>query len=93
MGILQTFASENYPFHSGIMDDLGLSIAGYSVFSSLLTLGATISGVTSGRTTDLIGPRGVNNVVVRNILLHGWLAIVFTKVSYLFLLFFPNFLF
>ena len=32
----------------------------YSVFSSLLTLGATISGVTSGRTTDLIGPRGVS---------------------------------
>ncbi|RVX18915.1 Sugar transporter ERD6-like 5 [Vitis vinifera] len=46
------------PAESGIMDDLGLSIAGYSVFSSLLTLGATISGVTSGRTTDLIGPRG-----------------------------------
>ncbi|WKA02956.1 hypothetical protein VitviT2T_021102 [Vitis vinifera] len=66
------------PAESGIMDDLGLSIAGYSVFSSLLTLGATISGVTSGRTTDLIGPRGtmwLSEIFCST----GWLAIVFSK--------------
>ncbi|RVW53382.1 Sugar transporter ERD6-like 3 [Vitis vinifera] len=93
MGILQTFATWIFiTCESGIMDDLGLSIAGYSVFSSLLTLGATISGVTSGRTTDLIGPRGtmwLSEIFCST----GWLAIVFSKVSYLFLLFFPNFLF
>lgn len=38
----------------------------YSVFSSILTLGATISGVISGRTTDLMGPRGVGFMTLQS---------------------------
>ncbi|XP_040372587.1 sugar transporter ERD6-like 5 isoform X4 [Rosa chinensis] len=47
------------PARSGIMDDLGLSVAEYSVFGSILTIGAMIGAVVSGKMADYIGRRGV----------------------------------
>ncbi|XP_039162513.1 sugar transporter ERD6-like 5 isoform X1 [Eucalyptus grandis] len=48
------------PAESDIMDDLGLSTAAYSLFSSLLTVGSLIAALVNGRVTDLIGRRRVN---------------------------------
>ncbi|XP_050381240.1 sugar transporter ERD6-like 5 [Argentina anserina] len=40
------------------MEDLGLSIAAYSLFGSILTIGAIIGALVNGKLTDLIGRRG-----------------------------------
>ncbi|XP_034706784.1 sugar transporter ERD6-like 5 isoform X4 [Vitis riparia] len=47
------------PAESGIMDDLGLSVAEYSVFGSILTIGGIVGAVICGKITDLFGRRGV----------------------------------
>ncbi|XP_058076790.1 sugar transporter ERD6-like 16 isoform X2 [Magnolia sinica] len=43
------------PTQKGIRNDLGLSLAEYSVFGSILNIGAMIGAVTSGRIADLTG--------------------------------------
>ncbi|XVE89737.1 hypothetical protein DITRI_Ditri20bG0019600 [Diplodiscus trichospermus] len=43
------------PAQTGIIDDLGLSVAEYSLFGSILTIGAMIGAVMSGRIADYIG--------------------------------------
>ncbi|KAK3031611.1 hypothetical protein RJ639_035617 [Escallonia herrerae] len=70
------------PAQSGIMDDLGLSLAEYSVFGSILTIGAMIGAVMSGKKADLIGRRGAMGFS-RIFCIMGWLAILFSKVSWL----------
>ncbi|XP_059652551.1 sugar transporter ERD6-like 5 isoform X4 [Cornus florida] len=57
------------PAESGIMNDLGLSTAEYSVFSSITTIGGMIGAVITGKVADLVGRRGY--VVLANILHHG----------------------
>ncbi|XP_060668356.1 sugar transporter ESL1-like isoform X6 [Ziziphus jujuba] len=47
------------PAESGIIQDLGLSFATYSVFGSIVTVGGVVGGLVNGRITDLIGRRGV----------------------------------
>ncbi|KAF7143535.1 hypothetical protein RHSIM_Rhsim05G0145700 [Rhododendron simsii] len=51
---------------SGIRSDLGLSIAAYSLFGSMLTVGGMVGATVSGKVADLIGRRFVNNVAVRS---------------------------
>ncbi|KAF9670009.1 hypothetical protein SADUNF_Sadunf13G0023800 [Salix dunnii] len=48
------------PTQSGIMEDLALSVAEYSLFGSILTIGAMIGAIMSGRIADYIGRRGAS---------------------------------
>ncbi|KAL6139289.1 hypothetical protein ACLB2K_064566 [Fragaria x ananassa] len=69
------------PARSGIMDDLGLSVAEYSVFGSILTIGAMIGAVVSGRMADYIGRRGTMGFS-QIFCIFGWLAIALSKVAW-----------
>ncbi|RVW53388.1 Sugar transporter ERD6-like 5 [Vitis vinifera] len=66
------------PAESGIMDDLGLSVTEYSFFGSIMTIGAMIGAVTSGKIADLIGRRGIMRLSALLCVL-GWFAIMFSK--------------
>ncbi|KAK3031607.1 hypothetical protein RJ639_035613, partial [Escallonia herrerae] len=66
------------PAESGIMDDLGLSIAQYSLFGSILTIGAMLGAIISGRVADHIG-RKRTMWFLEIICIIGWLAIAFAK--------------
>ncbi|KAJ9131528.1 hypothetical protein P3X46_035183 [Hevea brasiliensis] len=66
------------PAETGIVDDLGLNMAEYSIFGSILTIGAMIGAVASGRIADIIGRRGAM-VVSETFCILGWLAIIFAK--------------
>ncbi|KAI3445038.1 hypothetical protein Pfo_001703 [Paulownia fortunei] len=66
------------PAQSGILDDLGLTLAEYSLFGSISTIGAMIGAVVSGKIADLFGRRGAMGFAeLFNIV--GWLAIAFSK--------------
>ncbi|CAK7340804.1 unnamed protein product [Dovyalis caffra] len=41
------------PAESGIMEDLGLSVAAYSVFGSIVTIGGMVGAILSGKMADL----------------------------------------
>ncbi|KAI4364575.1 hypothetical protein MLD38_020649 [Melastoma candidum] len=66
------------PAESGIRDDLGISLAAYSLFGSILTVGGIAAALVNGWITDLIGRK-------RALWLSeafsavGWLLIVFAK--------------
>ncbi|GMI65317.1 hypothetical protein like AT1G54730 [Hibiscus trionum] len=66
------------PVKTGIMEDLGLSMPEYSVFSSILTIGAMVGSILSGKIADLIG-RKRTMWFSEVFLIAGWLAIVFAK--------------
>ncbi|KAA8545050.1 hypothetical protein F0562_019851 [Nyssa sinensis] len=66
------------PSESGIMNDLGLSSAEYSVFSSILTIGGMLGAVLSGQVADFIGRKGAM-WCSEIFCIIGWLAIVFSK--------------
>ncbi|RDX92821.1 Sugar transporter ERD6-like 5, partial [Mucuna pruriens] len=69
------------PTQSGIMRDLNLGVAQYSIFGSILTIGAMIGAVVSGRIADYAGRRvamGFSEVFC----IFGWLAITFSKVAW-----------
>ncbi|KAL7239393.1 hypothetical protein ACSBR2_005323 [Camellia fascicularis] len=66
------------PAESGIMDDLGLSDAAYSVFGSILTLGALLGAVMCGKMADLIGRRGTM-AFSQIFCIIGWFAIAFAE--------------
>ncbi|WOL06761.1 sugar transporter ERD6-like 16 [Canna indica] len=70
------------PTQSGITKDIGLSISEYSVFGSILTIGAMIGAITSGHLADLIGRKRAMRMsaIVCSI---GWLAIYFAKGTFL----------
>nr|ADP37159.1 putative ERD6-like transporter [Vitis vinifera] len=66
------------PAESGIIDDLTLSVAEYSFFGSILTIGGILGAAISGKITDLIGRRGTmwfSEIFCTM----GWLAIAFAK--------------
>ncbi|CAN1232877.1 Sugar transporter ERD6-like 5 [Linum perenne] len=69
------------PTQSGIMDDLSLSVAEYSLFGSILTIGAMIGAVMSGRIADCIGRRGLM-AFSEAFCIIGWLAIAFSQVPW-----------
>ncbi|GKB50709.1 sugar transporter ERD6-like protein 5 [Tanacetum coccineum] len=60
------------PAQTGMMDDLGLSLEEYSVFGSILTIGAMVGAVMSGKIADRLGRRGAS-----------WLTILYSEVSWL----------
>ncbi|KAJ4719536.1 Sugar transporter ERD6-like [Melia azedarach] len=66
------------PAETGIIEDLGLTTAEYSVFSSILTIGAMLGAVLSGRIADLIGRRGAMGIS-QMFCISGWLAMIFSK--------------
>ncbi|XP_050260825.1 uncharacterized protein LOC126705708 [Quercus robur] len=63
---------------TGIMDDLGLAVAEYSLFGSTLRIGAMIGAIVSGKIADCIGRRGTMDFS-DIFCLAGWLAIAFSK--------------
>ncbi|KAL6989613.1 hypothetical protein U1Q18_015364 [Sarracenia purpurea var. burkii] len=66
------------PAQSGIMGDLDLSLAEYSVFGSILTVGAMLGAVMSGKLADLFGRRGTMGFSEVFCII-GWLAIVLSE--------------
>ncbi|XP_058224098.1 sugar transporter ERD6-like 5 isoform X2 [Rhododendron vialii] len=70
------------PAQSGIMDDLGLSVAEYSVFGSISTVGAMLGAVMSGKLADLFGRRGTMGFAEVFCII-GWLGIVLAKGAWL----------
>ncbi|XP_044482491.1 sugar transporter ESL1-like [Mangifera indica] len=66
------------PAESGIMEDLGLSIAAYSVFGSVMTVGGMIGAILSGRIADILGRR-LAMLFSQIFCTLGWFALVFGK--------------
>ncbi|KAL1832514.1 hypothetical protein ACET3Z_002165 [Daucus carota] len=62
------------PTQSGIREDLNLTLAQYSMFGSLVTIGAMIAAFTSGRIADFIGRKGAMRMSAA-FCIAGWLAI------------------
>nr|POF03281.1 sugar transporter erd6-like 5 [Quercus suber] len=56
--VFGTVVGYSSPAQSGIVDDLGLTVAEYSLFGSILTIGAMIGAIVSGQIVDYIGGRG-----------------------------------
>ncbi|XWS57593.1 hypothetical protein CRYUN_Cryun09bG0187000 [Craigia yunnanensis] len=66
------------PAESGIIDELGLSVAEYSVFGSILTIGGMAGAIASGRISDFFGHK-ITFWILNIFYIMGWLAIVFSK--------------
>ncbi|XP_057868263.2 sugar transporter ERD6-like 16 isoform X2 [Cryptomeria japonica] len=66
------------PSESGIMEELGLSTSQYSVFGSLLTVGAMIGAIMSGYLADYLGRKGALRLCSLFYLV-GWLTTAFSK--------------
>ncbi|KAL4570261.1 hypothetical protein LXL04_025913 [Taraxacum kok-saghyz] len=62
------------PTQSAISIDLNLSVAEYSLFGSIVTIGAMIGAITSGRIADTIGRKGAM-ALSAVFCIAGWLAI------------------
>ncbi|GFZ08946.1 major facilitator superfamily protein [Actinidia rufa] len=65
------------PTQSAIREDLHLSLAEYSMFGSILTIGAMIGAITSGRVSDSIGRKGAMRISAVSCIT-GWLAVYFS---------------
>ncbi|KAG6406269.1 hypothetical protein SASPL_133869 [Salvia splendens] len=66
------------PAQPGIVDDLGLTVAEYSLFGSILTIGAMVGALVSGKIADLLGRKGAMGLAELFTAV-GWLAIAFSK--------------
>ncbi|KAL1309654.1 sugar transporter ERD6-like 7 [Arachis ipaensis] len=74
---LKLQAGYSSPTHQdAIRTDLGLSLAEYSLFGSILTFGAMIGAITAGPIADLIGRKGAMRVSSA-FCVAGWLVIFF----------------
>ncbi|CAA7029712.1 unnamed protein product [Microthlaspi erraticum] len=62
----------------GITKDLGLSVAQYSMFGSLMTFGGMFGAIFSGKVADLIGRKGAM-WLAQSFCIAGWLGIAFGK--------------
>ncbi|KAL8088706.1 hypothetical protein AgCh_038476 [Apium graveolens] len=63
---------------AGIVQDLGLSTAQYSVFGSMLTFGSMFGAIASGKLADLAG-RKPTMLLMDTFFMIGWLAIIFAE--------------
>lgn len=71
------------PVQSAIREDLNFSLAQFSLFGSILTIGAMIGAVSSGRISDFLGRKGAMRLS-SGFCIAGWLAIYFsTEALYL----------
>ncbi|XP_028781650.1 sugar transporter ERD6-like 16 [Neltuma alba] len=68
------------PTQAAIRADLNLSLAEFSMFGSLVTIGAMLGAITSGRITDFIGRKGAMRISAGFCII-GWLAVFFSKCS------------
>ncbi|TXG65642.1 hypothetical protein EZV62_006917 [Acer yangbiense] len=66
------------PAEAGIMEDLGLTVAEYSVFGSLISAGGAFGSLVNGKMADLIGRRGTM-WLSELFCIVGWLVIAFSK--------------
>ncbi|CAI9102338.1 OLC1v1000594C1 [Oldenlandia corymbosa var. corymbosa] len=64
------------PAESGIMNDLGLSFAEYSGFSSILKFGGMLGALLSGRVADCFGRR-ITMWILAIFFILGWILIFF----------------
>ncbi|KAL5150889.1 Sugar transporter ERD6-like 16 [Glycine soja] len=69
------------PTQAAIRADLNLSLAEFSMFGSLVTIGAMLGAITSGRITDFIGRKGAMRIST-GFCITGWIAVFFSKGSY-----------
>ncbi|WZY97277.1 hypothetical protein YC2023_069606 [Brassica napus] len=63
---------------TGIINDLGLSVAQYSMFGSSMTFGGMFGAIFSGKVADLIGRKGTM-WFGQVFCIAGWLAIAFAQ--------------
>ncbi|XP_013618857.1 PREDICTED: sugar transporter ERD6-like 15 isoform X6 [Brassica oleracea var. oleracea] len=62
------------------MKDLNLSVADYSLFGSILTVGIILGALICGKLTDLVGR--INTMWIINVFfISGWFSIAFAKIS------------
>ncbi|OVA11402.1 Sugar/inositol transporter [Macleaya cordata] len=73
-----TCAGYSSPTQAAITKELNLSLAEYSVFGSILTIGAMIGAITSGAIADFIGRKGAMRTSIA-FCVAGWLSIYFAK--------------
>ncbi|KAK6164731.1 hypothetical protein DH2020_001595 [Rehmannia glutinosa] len=66
------------PTQAAIRRDVNLSLAEYSLFGSILTFGAMIGAITSGKIADYIGRKGAM-IVSSGFCTAGWLSIYFAQ--------------
>ncbi|XP_010912097.1 sugar transporter ERD6-like 5 isoform X1 [Elaeis guineensis] len=66
------------PAESGIIQDLNLSLPEYSLFGSILTIGAMVGAILSGHIADLMG-RKYAMALSDLFCIVGWLSIFLTK--------------
>ncbi|XP_069154025.1 sugar-porter family protein 5 isoform X2 [Solanum lycopersicum] len=71
-------AGYSSPAQSGVMDDLGLSIAEYSVFASIMIFGGMIGALISGKVADIFGRR-TTMWLSDLFFIMGWCSITFGK--------------
>ncbi|CAH9136679.1 unnamed protein product [Cuscuta epithymum] len=69
------------PAQSAIRKDLNLSIAQFSMFGSIITIGAMIGAISSGQIADLIGRKGAMRLSAV-LCIAGWLAIFYSMGSW-----------
>ncbi|XP_065851802.1 sugar transporter ERD6-like 5 isoform X1 [Euphorbia lathyris] len=70
------------PARAGIMEDLDMSVAGYSVFGSVITIGGVIGALLNGTIADMIGRR-FTMLVSQLFFIIGWLAIALAQDAWL----------
>lgn len=70
------------PVQSAMIKDLGLTTSQFSTFSSLLTIGAMVGAILSGRTADFLGRKGALRVSSACYVV-GWLMISLLKNAWL----------
>ncbi|OMO56719.1 Sugar/inositol transporter [Corchorus capsularis] len=80
--VFGTAVGYSSPAQTGIIDDLGLSVAEYSLFGSILTIGAMVGAIMSGRISDYIGRKWTMGIA-EIFCIVGWFAILFSKAAWL----------
>lgn len=76
--IFGTCVGYSAPTESAIREDLNLSLAQYSAFGSILTIGAMVGAITSGRISDFIGRKWAMRMSTC-FCITGWLAVYFAR--------------
>nr|XP_028945894.1 sugar transporter ERD6-like 17 isoform X4 [Malus domestica] len=67
---------------SGIIEELDITLAEYSVFGAMLGIGGVVGGLVNGRITDIIGR--IRTMWLSEIIsIAGWLSIAFAKNAWL----------